>query len=86
MFVYQNDRLYAQHGDKLVGVEIYSDQVIPVEGTETVLGKNFELLTLQEVRLKFNIIAGNEYIFPKEVIEGEPTSDTKGTVRKSKRK
>ena len=86
MFAYQDGKLYAQHGDKLVGVEIYSDQVVPVEGTETVLGKEFEFLTLQEVRLKFNIVNGEKYIFPKEVIEGEPTSDTQSTTKRTRRK
>lgn len=86
MFVYQNGKLYAQHGDKLVGVEIHSDLITPVEGADTTLADEFELLTVQEMKLKFNIVNGEDYIFPKEVIEGEPTNDTKGTTRRTKRK
>lgn len=83
MYVYQDGKLYVLTNDKLVGVEIYSDKVVLVEGTETVLGKKFEILTSHEVNCRFGIYDGAEYIFPKEVIGSEPTTTTKRTSRKS---
>lgn len=65
MYILQDGRLYIQDGDKLVGVEIHSDKIIKVEGTETTLSDKYSLLTPFEVRAKFNITEGNGYIFPR---------------------
>ena len=93
MFIYQNGKLYTQHGDKLVGVEIYSDKVIVVEGTETTLADSYETFTPFEVRCKWNIESGGCYIFPKDEIEVkekveeiEPVKPVKRPYRKSTRK
>lgn len=32
MYIYQNDKLYVQQGDNLVGVEIHSNEVILLKG------------------------------------------------------
>ena len=76
MYVYQNGKLYLQDGEKLVGVEIYFDKVLPIKGTETKMGKLYELLTKYEVMCKFHI-AENPYIFPQEVKKVE---EVKGEV------
>jgi hypothetical protein len=64
MFIYQDGKLYVQDGDTLIGVEIYPDSVIKVEGTETELKEKHQLLTPFEVRCKFNIKSLGSYIFP----------------------
>lgn len=87
MFIYQDGKLYARDGDKLVGVNISSDSITVVEGTNAKLGKQYVSLTKREVLLKFNIVGGETYTFPvptKEVVADGPTKSTKRTTRKSK--
>lgn len=68
MFIYQDGKLYTQTGDKeLVGVEIYSDKVLLIEGTEAELADEHEILTPFEVNCRFGIFAGMEYKFPRPV-------------------
>lgn len=65
MYIYQNGKLYAQLGDnKIVGVEIYSDKIVRLKGTECELFGKFSMLTLNEVKAKFNL---TPYITPVEV-------------------
>lgn len=79
MYIFQNGALYIQRADgKLVGVEIYPDHVKEIAGTETKLGKTFQLFTPFEVRAKFHTDV-EPYIFPKkpsktEVIKNDSTS------------
>lgn len=89
MYIYQNGKLYAQEGDKLVGVEIHPDHILKIKGTETELAEEFEVLTPSEVRARYQIMYGNSYIFPvekNEVVKNEPTGTPKATSRKSTRK
>lgn len=92
MYVYQDGKLYAQEGDKLIGVEIHPDKVLRLKGTETKLSDSYEMLTPYEVQCKFQIVDGKSYIFPVEdnkdgeVLKDDPTGTTKGTARKSTRK
>lgn len=97
MFAYQNGKLYRQVGQKLVGVDVYSDKVLLVEDSEVEL--DHALVTMLEpfeVRCKFQI---NEtpYIFPREVkveevkveeveIKDDTVAKAKTTTRKSPRK
>jgi hypothetical protein len=94
MYVLQDEKLYCQLGDnKVVGVEIYSDHISKVDGTETVLGPNYTLLTKQEVLVKFQIDQ-HPYFFPKEnkveikkeVVTNEPVGTVQKPTRKSTRK
>lgn len=87
MYVYQNGKLYTQKDDILIGVEIHSDKIILVEGTECKIDNEFQLLTPYEVQCKFH----EGYKFPieikveneKEVIVNDPTPKAKRTPRKS---
>lgn len=89
LYIYQNGKLYTQDGDKLVGVEIYPDHVIKVEGTETELAEVYDVFTPYEVKCKWHINEGESYIFPreikkaKEVDANEPITKPKRTPRKS---
>lgn len=87
-YIYQDNKLYASLGkNNIVGVEIYSDKIVQVKGTETTLADVHDVLTKREVNCKFHI-EETPYIFPqkkkevKEVVEGESTGKTKTTVRK----
>lgn len=93
MYVYQNGKLYRQNGEILVGVEIYPDHVLLIEGTETKLAEDYVLYSHYEVRCKFHIDT-RPYIFPQEkkeevkveVAKNEPVKSvrkTKATPRKS---
>lgn len=90
MFIYQNGKLYVQDGNKFVGVEIYSDKITKVKGTEVTKNKNSKLLSHFEVRAKFQLDE-KPYIFPVEKeskveVKDEPTPKAKATPRKSTRK
>lgn len=63
MFVYQDGKLYAMQGDKLVGVNISPTGLVTVAGIETSLGSKYELLTLRDVMLKFNMAECNTHVF-----------------------
>lgn len=84
MFIYQNNKLYAENGDKLVGVDVYSDNVLTVENTEIDLKGQYEILYPFEVYARFEI----PYIFPRENVEGkkEITNGTVGQTKRSGRK
>lgn len=83
MYIYQNDKLYVQQGDNLVGVEIHSNEVILLKTEKSKLEKQFELLTPVEVHARFQ----GEYKFPKkEVIEDDATGTVKTGSRKPRRK
>lgn len=87
MYVYQNGKLYTQKGDKLVGVDICSDIVLEVEGTECDYSENYKMLDLYEVVRKFQTIEGQDYKFPREakteVVKDEPVKPVKRATRKS---
>jgi hypothetical protein len=93
MFVYQDGKLYVQDGEKLVGVEIYSDKIIKLKEFTVKKKKESKLLSHFEVVCKFQL---NEkaYIFPRDPkqeevggeVKDEPTPKVKTTPRKSTRK
>ena len=92
MYIYQNDKLYVEDGDMLVGVEIYPDCIKKVSGTDTKFADNFLCLTHSDVYNKFQIEI-TPYIFPidkkekQEVItDGDNPTVTKAktSTRKSK--
>lgn len=89
MFVYQNGKLYSQDGNKLVGVDVYSDNVLLVEGTEVEFDHTIGMILEPfEVRCKFQIEI-TPYIFPREEkiekveIKDDTVRKTKTTSRKS---
>ena len=63
MFILQDGKVYIQDKKGIIGVEIYTDKILPVKGSETKLGIH-ERLTALEVRCRFNIREDNPYIFP----------------------
>lgn len=91
-FVYQNGKLYLHKDSGLVGVEIYSDKVIKVKGTETKMDATARELTIYEIKCKFHLSQDNPYIFPvekkvdAEVKANGTVRDTKKPVGKSTRK
>lgn len=85
MYIYQNGKLYIQKDNRLIGVEIYSDKVLTVEGTETELSENHERFTPFEVYCKFQI-RNTPYIFPRDTVKVdkkvvEKDNDTVGEVK-----
>ena len=94
MLIYQNGKLYVQHGDNIIGVEIYPDKIIKVDGSEEKLSEKYQVLTPYEVRCKWHITKDNFYIFPTKPKFKDPigddvdvsTIDIKKYTRKSTRK
>lgn len=93
MYILQNGKLYAQEGDKLVGVNISLGKIEKLKETAK-LGKDFQVLTPAEVRAKFNIMGGGSYKFPvpkkvtkkTEVVNDGTTKSTKKSTGRSSRK
>ena len=67
MYVYQNDKLYVQLEDGLVGVEIHSNETVLLKDKKAKLGARFELLTQAEVDARFQ----GEFKEVVEVVENE---------------
>ena len=67
MYVYQNDKLYVQLEDGLVGVEIHSNETVLLKDKRAKLGARFELLTQTEVDARFQ----GEFKEVVEVVENE---------------
>ena len=95
MFIRQDGKLYVKVSEKkIIGVEIYPDNVKRVEGTEVTLNKNHEEFSATDIWVKYNIREDNPYIFPVEkkvekkedVSEGGTTKSTKKSTRKSRSK
>lgn len=86
MYIYQNGKLYVQKEEFLIGVEIYPDKVLEIEGTETELAEKYDVCTTHEVRCRFHI-EEIPYIFPRgEVLSDESVVKTEKPTRKYTRK
>lgn len=84
MYIYQDNKLYSLLGEnELVGVDVYSDKVLPIDNTNTLLGLDYLVLTKREVNVKFHIDE-QPYIFPIErtIISDEQESQKKDVVTK----
>lgn len=80
MYIYQNNKLYVQEGDTLVGVEIHPYKILRIDGETARLSKSARYLTLEEVIKKFQINLGNTFgvvkKIEKEVVQ--VTEETEG--------
>lgn len=84
MFILQDGKLYVQEGKKIIGVDIYSDKITKVKGTEETL-KSHTVLTPFEMKSRLNIREDNPYIFPKpKKVEKEVVKDAKSTPKTKK--
>jgi len=88
MYVYQDGKLYSQLGEnKIIGVEIYPDKIIKIKGTEVEQRPESELMTPTEMKIRFQIVNGESYIFPREEVKSsEPVIEDEKPVRKRTRK
>lgn len=78
MYVYQNDKLYVQLEDGLVGVEIHSNETVLLKDKRAKLGARFELLTQTEVDARFQ----GEFKEVVEVVESEEEEEEVEEVTK----
>ena len=80
MYIYQNNKLYVQEGDTLVGVEIYPDKILRIDGETARLSKSARYLTLEEVIKKFQINLGNTFGVVEKIEEEvvQVTEETEG--------
>lgn len=87
MYILQNHKLYILDGDNLIGVNIDSNGVTKVEGTDIKLEGIYEVCTPVEVRCKFHLDT-DSYVFPigEKVVGNDSTSDIKKPVRTRTRK
>ena len=87
MFIIKDNKVYFQKGDKCVGVEIYSDKVLEVDGTEKKILDFDCLYTLNEIRAKFHIDESNPLLFKEKKEEvAETKAETKTTTKKASSK
>lgn len=83
MYIYQNGKLYAEiDGNKIIGVDIYSDKILTVDKTETSVCEEHEVLTSMEVYARFEL----PILFPREVEKGVDSLDTTGKTKKPSRR
>ena len=76
MFVYTNNKLYLQDGDKIVGVNLDTRGSTVVKGTSLKFDykEKYIILTPREANMKFQIASGGSYKFPvtkKKVVVSE---------------
>ena len=83
MFIIDDNKVYFQKGDKCVGVEIYSDKVLEVKGTEKKILDFDCLYTLNEIKAKFHIDESNPLLFTEKK---EEVAETKTTTKKASSK
>lgn len=69
MYIYQNNKLYVQEGDTLVGVEIHPDKILRIDGETARLSNSAMYLTLEEVIKKFQINLGKTFGTVEKVAE-----------------
>ena len=93
MYVYQNDKLYVQLEDGLVGVEIHSNETVLLKDKKAKLGARFELLTQTEVDARFQgefkevvEVVENEEEEEEEEVEEVTKDDSIGKAKASTRK
>lgn len=85
MYILQNRKLYIQHGEVLVGVDVYPNEFLEVEGTETKLEERYEVCTRYEARCRFHLDDA-PYIFPRDEIEVPIIKEEKKTRKGRKAK
>lgn len=66
MFVLKNGNIYLATEKQLVGVNVYSDKVVTVEGSEIQKRQPYTQVTLATAKLKFGITEDTPYTFPIE--------------------
>lgn len=88
MYVYQNDKLYVQLEDGLVGVEIHSNETVLLKDKRAKLGARFELLTQTEVDARFQgeFKEVVEVVEKEEELEEVTKDDSIGKAKASTRK
>lgn len=88
MFTIYDGKVYKVNGKTMVGVDITPTSLKMVNGTEIKTPSLNKVLTLKEVKIKYQVVSGNSYKFPrptkKKVDKNEPTTKTKKSTRKSK--
>ena len=87
MFTIYDGKVYKVNGKTMVGVDITPTSLKMVKGTEIETPSLNNVLTLKEVKIKYQVVSGNSYKFPipkKKVDKDEPTTKTKKSTGKSK--
>lgn len=86
MYIYQNGKLYIREDGDLIGVDIDSNGVTKIKGTETELDPIHDVCTIYEVKCRFHL-DDVPYVFPREVgVVNEPVDNIKKPTRGRPRK
>lgn len=88
MFTIYEGKVYKVNGKTMVGVDITPTSLKMVKGTEIDTPNLNKILTLKEVKIKYHVVNGDSYIFPKptkkKVDKDKPTTKTKKSTTKKK--
>ena len=88
MFTIYEGKVYKVNGKTMVGVDITPTSLKMVKGTEIDTPNLNKILTLKEVKIKYHVVNGASYIFPKptkkKVDKDKPTTKTKKSTTKKK--
>ena len=90
MFTIYDGKVYKVNGKTMVGVDITPTSLKMVNGTEIETPSLNKVLTLKEVKIKYQVVSGKSYTFPKPKKKVDKDGDkptttkTKKSTRKSK--
>lgn len=90
MFTIYEGKVYKVNGKTMVGVDITPTSLKMVKGTEIDTPNLNKILTLKEVKIKYHVVNGGSYIFPKptkkkvDKDKDKPTTKTKKSTTKKK--
>ena len=90
MFTIYEDKVYKVNGKTMVGVDITPTSLKMVKGTEIETPSLNNVLTLKEVKIKYQVVSGKSYKFPipKKKVDKDgdkpTTTKTKRSTGKSK--
>lgn len=86
MFTIYEGKVYKVNGETMVGVDITPTSLKMVKGTEIETPSLNNILTLKEIKIKYQIVSGKSYTFPKpEVTTKKKVDKDDGVTTKTKK-
>lgn len=82
MFTIYEGKVYKVNGKTMVGVDITPTSLKMVKGTEIDTPNLNKILTLKEVKIKYHVVNGASYIFPKPTKKKVDKDKDKPTTKK----
>lgn len=85
MFTIYEGKVYKVNGKTMVGVDITPTSLKMVKGTEIETPSLNNVLTLREVKIKYQVLSGKSYKFPKPTKKKVDKDGDEPTTTKTKK-